>query len=256
MNKLFLSAICILFIATGCLQLSGNKEKNNLSDSLNYTYQITTKTETDSTVKDSSALSNASISYPVVSGSALADSINKVLQTSIFNNYSTAQMAVDSFVNNAIKQKKENRGASFHGWFYNGNAHIVHNTGKLLTLRIDYSEYSGGAHPNSNILYFNFTGDGKQLSLEDLIIPGQYPAFRKLNEQSLRQAKQIPANESWEQAGFLLDSNELPLPQFFALTQQGVLMSYNPYEIAPYVMGNISYVIPYTELNGIIDKNF
>ncbi|NJK82479.1 MAG: DUF3298 domain-containing protein [Saprospiraceae bacterium] len=41
----------------------------------------------------------------------------------------------------------------------------------------------------------------------------------------------------------------------FALTSEGVAFMFNPYEIAPYAMGQQQFTIPYTALQAIAKPN-
>ena len=41
----------------------------------------------------------------------------------------------------------------------------------------------------------------------------------------------------------------------FALTKDGLKFVYNPYEIAPYAMGQQEIVIPYSELKSLLKPN-
>ena len=53
-----------------------------------------------------------------------------------------------------------------------------------------------------------------------------------------------------------MKGDDLPIPSSFALTQKGLLISYNYYEIAPYVDGVIAYTIPFDLLKGILKDDY
>jgi hypothetical protein len=50
--------------------------------------------------------------------------------------------------------------------------------------------------------------------------------------------------ETLEEAGFTFDDNTFTLSQNFALTDKGISLHYNPYEVGPYVMGASDFVVP------------
>lgn len=224
------------------------------ADTVAYTFTTVEKTETNSKIKDSADLYRATITYPVIAANmALADSINKTLITAVFNGKSFAQAFADSFV---VRAKDATGGASFNGWSYEANAGVLLNNGKLFVLQTDLSSYTGGAHGSYATLCYNFTKDGKQLTWDDIIETEMKDSLVRLNESTLRIENEIPEGQSWEDAGFFVDSTRMPLPAMFAFDKKGVTMIYNQYEIAPYVMGIISYTIPYNKLNGLIKKEW
>lgn len=259
--KKIVFATCVSVILCSCGE---SAQKDNAAttsatnveeaDTLTYTFTTIEKTEVNDKIKDSSDLYRATITYPVIStGTALTDSINKTLITAVFNGKLSAQAFADSFV---VRAKDATGGASFNGWSYEANAGVLLNNGKLFVLQIDLSSYTGGAHGSYATLCYNFTKDGKQLLWDDIIETGMKDSLVRLNESSLRIANEIPEGQSWEDAGFFVDSSHMPLPAMFAFDKNGLNMIYNQYEIAPYVMGIITYTIPYNRLNGLIRKEW
>lgn len=224
------------------------------TDTVAYAFTTIEKLEINDKIKDSADLYRATITYPVIdAGTALADSINKTLIAAAFNGKPSAQAFADSFV---LRAKDAMVGASFNGWYYEANATVLLNNGKFFVLQTDISSYTGGAHGSYATLCYNFTREGKQLSWNDIIEAGMSDSLVRLNESALRIENEIPEGQSWEDAGFFVDSTHMPLPAIFAFDKNGLTMIYNQYEIAPYVMGIISYTIPYNKLNGLIKKEW
>ncbi len=56
-----------------------------------------------------------------------------------------------------------------------------------------------------------------------------------------------------EEAGYFFDNGVYSLPSQFAVTEDGLLMFYNAYEAAAYVVGQISFTIPYESLEGVVN---
>lgn len=252
---------CVSVVLCSCGE---SAQKNNAAttsatdilkaDTIAYTFTTVDKTEMNDKIKDSSDLYRATITYPVIAaGTALADSINKTLITAAFNGKLSAQAFADSFV---VRAKDATGGASFNGWSYEANAGVLLNNGKLFVLQTDIASYTGGAHGSYATLCYNFTKDGKQLLWDDIIETGMKDSLVRLNESTLRIENEIPEGQLWEDAGFFVDSSHMPFPAMFALAKNGLTMIYNQYEIAPYVMGIISYTIPYNRLNGLIKKEW
>jgi hypothetical protein len=127
----------------------------------------------------------------------------------------------------------------------------------LTVVGLEASQYrTGMAHGISGsqfLIWDNSTE--KALSLDNLLLPGARPAFdaalREAHDRWLRQspaAQQDPVNFSrmWP---FVSSDN-------VALTDQGVVVKYQPYEIAPYVAGQPELLIPYPRLRGILQPAY
>lgn len=104
-------------------------------------------------------------------------------------------------------------------------------------------EFTGGAHGNSfrTIGLFSKT-TGKQLAFEKDIIT-DLAGFEKIAEAAFRNARKIPAKRSFKKAGYWFEQG-FALSENILLTDDAVTLIYNPYECAPYVMGEIRIPIP------------
>jgi len=113
----------------------------------------------------------------------------------------------------------------------------------LQTYDACYNEYTGGAHG-----MYSFVSDvydmttGEIISEEDLFAPGYQDGVAKL----LAVALEGYLAESETDAEMLLS---MPEPNGnFSVSDTHVTWIYNPYEIAPYVMGAIELSVPWTDL--------
>jgi hypothetical protein len=107
--------------------------------------------------------------------------------------------------------------------------------------------YLGGAHGMREKQYFLFdTVKIKKISLDDLIRKNVRTALRHLVAAKLRDLASIEKDVPLSQGGFFTDLPEIP--ENFFLTPGGLGFHWDPYEIAPYVMGAIEVLIPYDEL--------
>lgn len=130
---------------------------------------------------------------------------------------------------------------------------VRYHTSALTVLELDVGQYrTGMAHGISGTQFLNWdNATQKVLTLDDLLVPGQRPAF----EQALRAAhqrwlQQSPAAQA-DPANFgrmwpFVSSDNV------GLTALGLVVKYQPYEIAPYVAGKPELLIPVTELRGIL----
>jgi hypothetical protein len=111
--------------------------------------------------------------------------------------------------------------------------------------------YLGGAHGMREKQYFLFdTVKNKKVTLDELIRKNARTALRYLMAAKLRERAGIGEDIPLSQGGFFADLPEIP-GNFF-LTPGGFGFHWNPYEIAPYVMGPIEIVIPYDELMDVL----
>ena len=117
---------------------------------------------------------------------------------------------------------------------------------------IELSSYldTGGAHGTPGRGFINYSRQqGKVLSLQDMLVPGQEATFWKTVEE---------AHKGWlistgmdKDAEFVKNWPFQKSPHI-ALTYGAVIVKYEVYAIAPYSMGHIELKIPYPRLNGVI----
>lgn len=135
-------------------------------------------------------------------------------------------------------------------WELACHSKILYANDKLFSVAMDSYRFMGGAHPNSYRAIFNFDlQNGTLLQIEDIVL--DLKAFRQAAEQAFRIVQGIEETVSFQQAGFFM--REFQASTQFALTEKGLLLYYNTYEIAPYAAGPTEVLIPYEELQGILN---
>ena len=72
--------------------------------------------------------------------------------------------------------------------------------------------------------------------------------FISLAEQKFCKKRNLAPGEDLEKAGFGFPDNEFALPANIGIDDNGYLLHYNPYEVAPYSMGPIYLFISFDEL--------
>ncbi len=256
---ILISISSFFFLSCNDEQQNGNEQSITVpTDTLKYTYQSVKSLAKDSSVKDEKNLASASLEYPVLSGSMLADSLNMHLQLLAFEGQANAQLAVDSFTHYATNERSklmsdaDKKAASMNSWYKTTTVRINYQTLRLLSAVVHTESYAGGAHPLHLTHIVNLDYTGKILTWNNILDTGKNQDMVRLNETVLKSIKQISPGRTWLQEGFLIESDSLPLPQNFAFTKDGLLIFYNEYEIAPYAMGPLSYTISYQQLTGIL----
>lgn len=112
-------------------------------------------------------------------------------------------------------------------------------------------EFTGGAHGNSSIAVTLISKTtGKELTFaKDLLSDPE--AFEKIAEKYFRKERKIPAKQSLKKAGYWFDQG-FGLSENVLLSNDAVTLIYNPYECAPYVMGEIRVAIPLKDIEKCI----
>lgn len=122
---------------------------------------------------------------------------------------------------------------------------VVRNDGRVLALELRGSTYGGGAHPVPHVRQMNAPfADPDIARLSDLLVEGGLHAILTHAEADLgtrwEQSPGEPLSEGW------LFVDELPEPEHFLATPDGLKLTYNVYEIAPYVVGPIEILVPWS----------
>jgi hypothetical protein len=121
------------------------------------------------------------------------------------------------------------------------NEHGILCTGHLQ------SEYTGGAHPNSNTVYYTFdTKTGEEMELKKLFKPEFLEALPKLATEKLREQKGFPLKE---EPGPRIESLDFEKGDgAWFLSAAGFVVHFDPYAIDSYARGNVDLTIPWAEL--------
>lgn len=126
----------------------------------------------------------------------------------------------------------------------------------ILVVSTQAYNYEGGAHGNQNSTTRIFSlQDGTELSSEskDLFKDKDDENLLKLTLEKLSIQNQTPASAflQWGEE----PKQSLELPQNFTLNSKGVILTYKPYEIAPYSRGFIRVFLSFEELKPFIKKD-
>lgn len=131
----------------------------------------------------------------------------------------------------------------------------THETDKYITYTSSTETYYGGAHGMHTAYGTTFRkSDGRRLGYE-MLINTDRKEFRALIKDGLKQyfTEDGQATISDEELKDMLltesSTDFIPLPQFAPeLGEDGVVFTYQPYEIAPYAAGMPSFIVPYDKI--------
>ncbi len=126
------------------------------------------------------------------------------------------------------------------------NMYVALNDGKWFTVSISNFIFTGGAHGNYGTTYLTVDVENrKKLEVEDVFKPGYEQMLVSLLEKKVREHFERGPDAPLDE--FLFE-NKIPITDNFGLLEEGIIFDYPPYEIAAYVVGEISLLIKYDEV--------
>ena len=190
--------------------------------------------------------SNQPIAHQVIN-----TSIEKVTK----GNAPTIAASLDSFIVEAKKFFEEFPDVPT-GYGLEVEQSVLLNTPTLLTIEAFNYAFTGGAHGNYGTVYYNFDATtGKMIRLEDILIEAYEIPLKAIAEPIFKQNYLETGMTNYSDAGFYFENDVFKLTENFAITKEGLKFLYNPYEVAPYVLGQQEIIIPYVDLTELIKPN-
>lgn len=120
----------------------------------------------------------------------------------------------------------------------------------FLSIVLNHYEFTGGAHGNFySVGYTIDLKSGNLLTLEDILHPNSMDEIISLCEEKILEAY---AAETLTDAGLFEDNLELNFEQDFFVINDALVIQFDPYEIAPFSMGNIEIILPLKEIENHI----
>jgi hypothetical protein len=123
----------------------------------------------------------------------------------------------------------------------------------FFSVRMDYYEFTGGAHGNYFSVGFNFRlSDGELLKLTDIIKENQLNNLSLFCEQEI--LKKFNAY-SLSEAGLFEDEIRLTSEQDFFIKPNFLVIQFDPYEIAAYAVGSIEVELSFNRIKNLLKPN-
>jgi len=133
-------------------------------------------------------------------------------------------------------------------WEATVEGNITFENDSIITIKLASYIYTGGAHGYGTNRFLNFDKiSGKELYQEDLF--NSLDDFKTYAETLFRKQESIPTEGSINDTGFMFETERFYLPDNMGYTENGLLLFYEPYEIASFADGPIILTIPYEEAN-------
>lgn len=159
----------------------------------------------------------------------------------------------EEIVNRVIKDYKafklEFPEAATGGYMQNTDSEITFESSQLISVLLTSDVYSGGAHGSHVKEFINFNPKtGEEIEVYDMI--QQKNEFNKLVENKLRTKLEMSSSDKWSDFTFI---DEFTLPTNMGLTDEGILLIYNEYEILSFADGITELLIDNEELSTFMD---
>lgn len=235
----------LLVILTACAMAGCSGNKNGVTSwSLG---NVTIANGTDS----------VAMTYPVAHGGAVADSINNAVLSTLESGFCGENrdeyegMSLSDAVNSFLAGKQADTVIAHMPYQIISEGDYCEKDG-IYSVYLQAYYYTGGAHGITIGSYLNFDmKNGKRLSMDEIVTDKD--KLVELNRVAF--VKYLDSRDSKEDSLYLfIEPEQLPLPQNIGFDEEGLVMLYNQYEIAAYVFGQSKYVIPYSEVEGILKK--
>ncbi len=258
MKMTALILFCAIFLGISCQ----NKPEENTTttetlDTLAYTLQTIRKDEPNCTPTDTKACSYFTATFvEVTSGSEyVMKAINEqIIDLLRGDEYTNVEAHANGFIEEYLKEKNELY--PMGAWSKSYEQKVVRNDEELFVISTDFYTFTGGAHGYYSTVYENYDRvSGKLITLNDLFEPEYEQRLNEIGEDYLKRTLEIPKNQTLNDAGFIIENNDFKMNDNFALTKEGITFIFNPYEIAPYAMGQQEFTIPYHALQTIAKPN-
>ncbi len=135
----------------------------------------------------------------------------------------------------------------------NEQEYVLYNDGGWLVFEFREYLYLGGAHGINAMNYTCLDMQQKKVwKLKDIMKVDA----RKLSgiiEQEVRHLFKVPPRKKLSD---VLMADTIPVTDNIYISPAGIVFSYSPYEIASYANGQLSFLIPYTKLMGMLTPEF
>jgi len=208
------------------------------------------------------------------SDDALKDSLNAYILSACFGDRYTdenirevAELYAQNYINEYRQdlepmfledQKNKDNAESIASWYsyYKGiETHVKFYEKDLMVYRIDFNEYTGGAHGMYTSTFLNFDlKNMHQLTLDDIFIGEYQDILSDLLWNQLMADQKVKTRTELEDLGYGSTGDLIPTENFY-LGKEGITFYYNVYEFTPYVMGAVEITLPYEAMGHVLGND-
>lgn len=177
---------------------------------------------------------------------ALREEVISLLQYDDADEVSTIQSAITSFKNGYLELQKLYNDESTP-WEATITGRVTFEDDNFLTIALDTYIFTGGAHGYTSKQFLNFDKQ-HALELENNELFENEEDFRSFVETQFRKKEKIPQDKPINATGFMFENDSFHLPENMGFDTEGLVLIYNPYEVASYADGTIEMTVSHSQV--------
>lgn len=275
MKKQYVSLLAVILAASGFLFSCGDKMNKNTGSLEFDSIQVNETAHLFSDTARPACNLVIDFTYPVkASDELLKDTLNKYFISACFgekyigeNPKEVVKQYTEAYIREYrrdlepmyLEDEKDKKDESSIGaWYsyYKGiESHVQLYEKNLLVYRIDYNEYTGGAHGIYMTTFLNMDlGLMRPLRLDDVFVGEYQEPLTDLIWNQLMADNEAKTRAELEDMGYGSTGEIAPTENFY-LDKDGVTFYYNVYDITPYAMGPVTVSIPFQMLEHMLGSN-
>jgi Protein of unknown function (DUF3298)/Deacetylase PdaC len=250
MGRVVLFFSLCAFIFSACNNIAEKKEQR--TDTLNYTIYKAESSSAFKRMESDTVGTYAIITYPNFTQGGDTASINKLITYELTKEFKGNDIVVGitdaaaAFVMKYDSIPKEIKSNSAY-WNRQINVRVPYQQYPYVSLSIEFTEYTGGAHGMYGTNYLNFDREkNKVIGLHDLFDDAKIAEITKQAEQIFRTQEGLTEGQDYN--GYFFENGKFVLPANFSIRKGGILFQYGLYEIKPYVAGITEVFVPVESL--------
>jgi len=222
---------------------------NANSQQANVTYKILTDSNASMDYKVSVTYSQIDFGPEALMGvQGIASDINNVIDTMVSGN-------VKRFVIEVSQMPEKTVNGNGSSLDISSDANIVN--GMLFTGQLTvFSNIAGMAHPMTTIQSFNFNlADGNYIELSDLF-KSSSDYLKYISDECINQLTAKAEKEGYTNINDMITSGASPNANNFSvwnIKDDNLVLTFNPYQVAPYVFGSQSVSIPLSNMTSMLE---
>ena len=196
------------------------------------------------------------INIPKAEGNSdLANTINYKIENHIANMLNFSEDDTDSITLNDAVNKFDAEYKAFKNDFEESalvwealfDGEVTYQSAEIISIAINGYLNTGGAHGNMNVTFLNFNPKTGHVLTFDDVFTNKEDLTKAIKPFFDKETK--PSNISY------FFGKEFHLPENIGFSDEGVILLYNVYEIAPYSKGITEFTIPFEEVLQYIKIN-
>lgn len=138
-------------------------------------------------------------------------------------------------------------------WHDDRKVEVIYRDDQVISLRLEEKLQAGGANELATALYVSYSLDRiDRLSMADLFVEGSAKRLNELGEKKFRELRGIAPSRSLADAGFDFPGGYFRLSSNFAVSGDGLVFRYNPYDVGPFALGATEVVLASEQLKDLL----